>query len=877
MSIFKDSDTSAWHQVVVPGHGKTPNACMIIGERPGIQEAQQGRAFVGRSGKEQERYLANEGFNVHSAYVTNVVKTYDAYNEDPTQAEIERWTPDLQREIMRVQPRVILAVGRFAARWFLGQDAELPIVHGMPHRSDRACGAIVVPCYHPASGFYDEDNRTFIAWDYRRAVQAINGKIGEPTVDKYEGKEQYRDVGGIELAGILASVRRHNADLPIGIDTEGYPDDPWSIQVSVESGIGLVLRQSRTDFVAGIDAIGKYVNSKARPVVAIHNGMYDIEMSRAMGLDLSNSRLWDSMYAAYLTRIESQGLKALARRWCGMKMTSYEETVGDIGTEKQLAYLFDILGREWPKPEPRIENSNDGTSRLYTPQPITKRAEAIIADHYNGKREKDGQPILPKRWAKVDPMLRRMVEQELGPMPRHSLADLPLDQAVRYSARDPDATLRLYMSLNAEIHRLGLDHLMQDGMDVLPIFEEMQSSGMPASRRYFEKLSEELSEKMARLGSRISARYYGGKPFNPQSPDQVAAVMRRRDLHGAKRSKKTGKMSTGQKSIAHLRFEDEFIGDTIDWREMAKVRDSFCAPVLERIPEDVDVAPMRCQIKTTRVASRRISASDPNLTAIPTRNELGKRVRDGYQWPEGEVIGSWDLKAAEMRVMAGLSNDELLKRFFIEKRDPHAETAAKIFGIKLADVDEMKHRYPAKRAAFGIITNITGTGLYDQLRMFGCQGWSVDRCDDLIREWLKIYKGVDRFLIDCMNEVKRTGVVYDYWGMPRYLPGVFSSDKKIAAESERAASSHKIQGGAQGMIQKSMAWLRPHIRSLQDEGFNVRWTLQIHDSIMLSFDEELWDVVNELAMEALVNHHTMKLGVPMDASGSKARSWGQLK
>lgn len=663
----------------------------------------------------------------------------------------------------------------------------------------------------------------------------------------------------------------------IGIDTEGVPSNPWSIQVSMSSGTGLVLRCSQPDFAVGIAAIQKAVDRGAE--VVLHNGLYDLEMCRVMGLDLFDARLFDTMYAAYIMRVEPQGLKPLAYRWTGIRMASYDETVGPIGLELQLDYLGRVLGHgSWSKPEPRIEYGNDGSTRLYTPQPVVRRAESILVDYYSGKLDKSGAATDPyKRWRKVDRDLREEIEAVLGPMPIGTLADIPLERAVYYAGRDPDATRRLRNRLLPELRLRRLDRLMQDGMDVLPIFEQMQYSGMPADRRYFERLSSRMWDRMCELQSRISHRYFQGRPFNPASADQVATLMRRRGLVGEKRSRKTGKMSTAKKSIEHLRYTDDAMSDVITWREHQKIRDAFCTPVLDRIPRGVDVYPVRCNIKITRVTSRRISASDPNLTAIPVRNELGKEVRDGYIAPEDYVFGSWDLSAAEMRVMAGLSRDPLLMQFFLDKRDPHAETASRIFGIPLSEVKELEHRYPAKRAAFGIVTNIAGPGLLDQLRMFGCNGWDEDSCDRLIKEWLKIYKGVAKFLSDCKDEVREKGVIYDHWGMPRYLPGVWSDDRKVRGEAERAASSHKIQGGAQGMIQRSMAWLRPYIRALRSAGVDVKWTLQIHDSVMFTLPRDMWDVINPLVLEALTQHHDMDLGIPMDAKASMAQSWGALK
>lgn len=1132
-------------RIVVPGYGKVPNSVLIVGERPGEHESVALRPFVGRAGQEQARYLRREGFNLTraTAYVTNVCKDYIEGNADPTPSDIERWTPELVGEIARVRPQFTLAVGRFAVRWFLG-DVDMDAVHGLPQSSPRAPG-VVIPCFHPAYGFYDADARTLISYDYANAVAIINGHASaEPVVDEFVGSEEYLDVTGRQLASVIAGW---DESAPIAIDTEGLlnSDWHWSIQVSAAIGTGLVLRSSQPDFEEGIAAIRSHTLSPASPATFIHSSMHDFHVTRSMGLDLFDCNLWDTRYAAYTTRIEPQGLKALARRRCGMMMNDYRDVVGNVALEKQLAYLGAILERDWPKPDGRVINNNDGTSEFYTPQPVGKRAEAILVDFYSGKTDRDGSLVDPmKRWRKVDRELRAMVERELGTMPIATLADIELNKALRYAARDPDATLRIGLRQLASKDKRYLS-LCRDGNGVLPVFEEMQASGMLADREYCSRMSETMWAAMCRLQSRISHRYMQDRPFNPASSDQVATLMRRRGLVGEKRSRKTGKVSTAKKSIEHLRYTDDAIADVIDWREHQKMRDAFYGPIIERIGDNVR-AYIHTDLNPYKVESRRISSSDPNLTAIPVRNELGIAVRDGFIAEPGCELGSWDLclaphtrvltadlrwipirdvrrgdrlvaidehsvgrprklqtatverlgyrvracrrirtssgreiiaslehpwltrnkarfrlsggkhggawqwvqtedlrvgdalcklaepwetdqsweagwiagfldgegclnrryamisltqkpgptfdrardflsrrgfhkpynrktggyagsgtvntswvcgvidcmsligtirpqrffdesieklwegkelrrryaktispngfepsdaivsiedvsaqavvsmqtsthtfvaegyfthnSQAEMRVMAGLSKDPLLARMFLEKRDPHAETAARIFGIDIRDVKEMEHRYPSKRAGFGIITNITGAGLLDQLRMFGCKGWDQESCDRLIVEWLKVYKGVATFLDACRAEVREKGVVYDYWGMPRYLPGVWSDDRKAVAESERAASSHKIQGGAQGMIQRSMIWLKPYIRGLREAGENVRWVLQIHDSVMFHYDSTLWDTLNPLIHEALTQHHDMAaLGIPMDAKASRGTTWGKLK
>jgi DNA polymerase I-like protein with 3'-5' exonuclease and polymerase domains len=664
----------------------------------------------------------------------------------------------------------------------------------------------------------------------------------------------------------------------VGYDTEGDPSGYWGkvwFQVCFDPGCSLVFRQGSPHFDDNVRGFADWL-ARTGATLAIHNAMHDLEISRGIGLELFDVPIFDTQYAAYLLRVEPQGLKPLAYRHCGMRMASYQDTVGDIGLEKQLGYLSRILELSpWPKPEPELEYGNDGSCRLKTPQPVERRAEAILADYYSGKLDKDGNRTDPyDRWRKVVPQLRNMVELRMGRMPIGTLDDIPLDSAVFYAGRDPDATVRLYGALVKLLERNGLLQLMADGMAVYPVFEEMQASGMLATRQYFEDLGAEMWDKMCTLQAYISHHFWDGLPFNPASPPQVRELMRRRGLKGEKKTK-TKVVSTGKKSVEHLRYTDDAMAHVIDWREHQKIRDSFCDPIIDRIGDRAEHR-VRTTIKTTRTATRRVSASNPNLTAIPVRNELGLRVRGGFVAAPGCVLGSWDLSQVEMRYMAHLSGDDLLIRFLLEGRDPHAETASRIFGIPLADVQEMEHRYPAKRAGFGIITNIQGPGLLDQLRMFGCKGWTENKCDELITEWLKIYKGVAQLLKDCVREVQQNGMVRDEWGHIRYLPGVWSEDRKVRGEAERAASSHKIQGGAQGMIQKSMIWAKPIIRALQVDEPRLKWILQIHDELILEGPEDLMrDVVDPVIREALTEH-SKKLVVPVKCSGSLGKTWGEL-
>lgn len=896
--------------IIVPGAGPIPSDVMIVGEAPGREEAHHNppQPFVGKSGREQERYLSRHNLTPRAWRRNNVCQEYTEGNPEPNYDQLGFWTPFLVDEIRQCQPKLIIAVGAYAARWFLGESTSLSLVHGMPHHpgaydplvADRCPpNTCIIPIIHPAAGFYTDKNdsskidiRANIADDYSRVASIYKLiKSNKPipySHDEYAGHEIYLDVTGNDLELLLSS---YGDDLTeIGLDTEGIPGSPWSIQVSPQPGIGWTLRYSQPDFSTGVSSLQHLADSNNVTFI-LHNAaspsgcMYDIRMCREMGLELRHAPLWDTMYAAYLLRLESQSLKTLAFRWCGMHMANYESIIGDIGREKQISYLKSILNRHslnpFPKPEPRVISSNDGTSKLYKPNPVDKTVARILADIESNKVNKYGEPVDPyKRWQGVDDKLRSTVESTLGPIPIGTLNDIPLDRAIYYSSRDPDATLRVKHRLSIEHSRLGLTRLMSDGMQVLPILEEMQSTGMPANRHHFELLQQSLESDLDKIQARISHLYFNGRPFNPKSPQQVEILLRRRGLKGAKRTS-TGRVSTGKKSIEHLRFKDPAMGDVFDWREKAHIRDTFCADVLRRIPPSEQIYIIHTQIKPTTVTTRRLATENPNLLAVPVRSDIGRKIREGYMFDDStdteEIFGAWDLSQIEMRFLAHESMSKFLCRKFIDGADVHDETARTVFGLHPDDkVDKFKHRIPAKTTNFGLVYGEQASGLHDQLRMLGLEGWDIKSCEKLIKEVMKLF-GIGDYIKSVISKARVDGYVRDHWGMYRYLPQLYSDDPKLSAEAGRHAVSHRIQGGAQGMIQNSMRWLAPHIRQLQQSGLNIKWRLQIHDELIFSFDEWMWDLINPLVLEALTVHCGIKLRVPVLADGAMAKNWGDLK
>jgi uracil-DNA glycosylase family 4 len=135
---------------------------LIVGEAPGEEEDRQGLPFVGRAGQLLDRMLqAMRLERGHKVYITNVVKCRPPHNRNPDPAELAQCTPYLLQQLERLRPRVVLAMGRFAAQTLLGHGSELgteelrtvPLgkLRGRVHPIQHPGGTVpVVVTYHPA-------------------------------------------------------------------------------------------------------------------------------------------------------------------------------------------------------------------------------------------------------------------------------------------------------------------------------------------------------------------------------------------------------------------------------------------------------------------------------------------------------------------------------------------------------------------------------------------------------------------------------------------------------------------------------------------------------------------------------------------------------
>ena len=147
---------------------------MLIGEAPGAEEDRLGDPFVGQAGKLLDNMLASVGLSRRkNVYIANVLKCRPPGNRNPAPEEVEQCSPHLLGQIELIKPKLILAMGRFAAQTLLKSDASIASMRGRVH---RYAGVPLIVTYHPAYLLRTLEDKAK-AWEdlvfARRTMQAL--------------------------------------------------------------------------------------------------------------------------------------------------------------------------------------------------------------------------------------------------------------------------------------------------------------------------------------------------------------------------------------------------------------------------------------------------------------------------------------------------------------------------------------------------------------------------------------------------------------------------------------------------------------------------------------------------------------------------------
>ena len=154
---------------IVFGVGNPAADLMFVGEAPGADEDIQGEPFVGRAGQLLTKIIEAIGLRREDVYIANVIKCRPPGNRNPEPDEVDQCEPFLFRQIDVIRPKVIVALGKFAAQCLLKTDAPITRIRG---REFAYRDAVLIPTYHPAYLLRNPSAKRDV-WEDMKKVRAL--------------------------------------------------------------------------------------------------------------------------------------------------------------------------------------------------------------------------------------------------------------------------------------------------------------------------------------------------------------------------------------------------------------------------------------------------------------------------------------------------------------------------------------------------------------------------------------------------------------------------------------------------------------------------------------------------------------------------------
>lgn len=419
----------------------------------------------------------------------------------------------------------------------------------------------------------------------------------------------------------------------------------------------------------------------------------------------------------------------------------------------------------------------------------------------------------------------------------------------------------LFILLKSELEKEKLFDLYERfEMPLISILASMEVEGIELDLVEFEKMNSEVADRLKKLEIEIFKLSH--EEFNLNSPKQLGVVLFEKMGYPVIKKTKTG-VSTDVEVLETLsKMGYEIAQKLLEYRELAKLMSTYIRVLPTLIDENFRIHTTFNQMGT---ATGRLSSANPNLQNIPSKTNMGKRIRKGFVAKKGYKFISADYSQIELRVLAELTEDKKLITAYQSKRDLHKITAQKLFNKVESDVTSFE-RMIGKTINFSVIYGKTPYGLSGEL------GISVKEASNYIKGFFEQYPRVQTYLEDIISRAKESGVTYTYFNRRRIIQNINSSNKSLREHANRAAMNSVIQGTASDIIKLSMIALYEKIKNSSE----IKMLLQIHDELIFEVKEEAvlkyFEIIKK-NMQDIVNFKH----VPLDVDISMGGSWEELK
>jgi len=401
-----------------------------------------------------------------------------------------------------------------------------------------------------------------------------------------------------------------------------------------------------------------------------------------------------------------------------------------------------------------------------------------------------------------------------------------------------------------EIRGRGLTDLLTDvELPLVRILRGMEQAGCKLDTDRLHEISARVKAEADQLEREIYELV--GEEFTLGSPKQLEEILFGKLGLSRKRRGKTG-YSTDARVLQAIRDEHAVIPKIERWRELTKLAQTYLDALPELIAGD---GRLHTTFNQTAATTGRLSSLNPNLQNIPIRTPLGREIRACFVAEPGNLLVSADYSQVELRLLAHIAGEDVLKEIFRRGEDVHTATARRVFAVTPDQIDPGM-RSKAKMINYGIVYGLSAYGMADRLDI------PQSEADDFIQRYLAGFPAVGRFIEETIAQGTEHGYVSTLFGRRRQVPELRARRWELRKQGERFAVNMVIQGTAADIMKVAMV---RSDRALTQAGLRSRLILQIHDELLFEGPAEEAEQVKEIACREMQSAYEMDPPLAVEA------------
>jgi DNA polymerase I len=401
-----------------------------------------------------------------------------------------------------------------------------------------------------------------------------------------------------------------------------------------------------------------------------------------------------------------------------------------------------------------------------------------------------------------------------------------------------------------EIRGRGLTDLLNDvELPIVRILRGMELVGVKLDTAQIEVISDRVKAEADGLESEIFQ--LAGEEFTLGSPKQLEEILFGKLGLSRGRRGKTG-YSTDARVLQAIRAEHEIIPKIERWRELTKLAQTY----LDALPLLVDSdSRLHTTFNQTAATTGRLSSNNPNLQNIPIRTPLGREIRACFVAETGHLLVSADYSQVELRLLAHIAGEDVLKEIFRRGEDVHTATACRVFNVTPDQIDPGM-RSKSKMINYGIVYGLSAYGMADRLDI------PQDEAAEFIERYMAGFPAVKRFIEETIEQGAEHGYVSTLFGRRRQVPELRSRRWDLRKQGERFAVNMVIQGTAADIMK--MAMVRCD-QALTEAGLQSKLVLQIHDELLFEGPADEAERVEAIAVREMADAYALDPPLAVDA------------